>query len=151
MMRRVLEDRFSLRVTREMREWPVYLLIKANRDGRLGSGLKPSTLDCPTPAPGMRGPCTARITQDSIEGVGADWVTLNLPLQLGLDRPVIDQTGLAGRFDVKLEWALDPLTSSGDRVQVFTAVTEQLGLKLEPARAPIEVLVIDSVERPTPD
>jgi uncharacterized protein (TIGR03435 family) len=64
-------------------------------------------------------------------------------------RIVVDRTGLKGPFTIDLEWSQDQTAS--DKPSIFTAVQEQLGLKLESSRAPVDVLVIDSVERPTPD
>jgi uncharacterized protein (TIGR03435 family) len=64
------------------------------------------------------------------------------------DRPVIDRTGLQGSYGVTLDFSVDP---GDDRPVVFAAVQEQLGLKLEPGRAPIEMLVIDHIEKPTPN
>jgi uncharacterized protein (TIGR03435 family) len=67
-----------------------------------------------------------------------------------VDRPIVDQTGLKGRYDLQLKWlteeshAMDPDAPPG----LFTAIQEQLGLKLEPVKAPADVLVIDKVERP---
>lgn len=73
-----------------------------------------------------------------------------------VDRPVIDGTPLAGDFDIDLEFTppgarLNGALADDQGVSIFTAVQEQLGLKLEPARAPVDVFVIDSVEQPTPD
>jgi uncharacterized protein (TIGR03435 family) len=70
-----------------------------------------------------------------------------------VNRIVVDKTGLTGRFDFKYEWTNDLPTANaiGDRVSFITALQEQLGLRLVNDRAPIDVLVIDSVERPTPD
>jgi uncharacterized protein (TIGR03435 family) len=75
-----------------------------------------------------------------------------------LDRPVVDKTGLSGKFDFDLEWAPDE-TQFGGEVPVasadspnpplFTALQQQLGLKLEATRGPIQALVVDAVERPT--
>jgi uncharacterized protein (TIGR03435 family) len=66
---------------------------------------------------------------------------------------VIDRTGLTGTFDWELQWTADPFPRPGalDALTLFTALQEQLGLRLDSARGPIEALVIDSVERPTPD
>lgn len=66
-------------------------------------------------------------------------------------RPVIDRSGMAGEYDIDLTFAPDPAVAAGDAVSLFTAVREQLGLKLEAARGPVEVLVIDAVERPSPN
>jgi uncharacterized protein (TIGR03435 family) len=67
------------------------------------------------------------------------------------DRPVLDETGLAGFYDFKVEFARDPAAAiaESNTTSIFTAVQEQLGLKLESRRAPIEVYVIESAERPT--
>jgi uncharacterized protein (TIGR03435 family) len=83
-------------------------------------------------------------------------------LEFDLDRPVVDQTGLAGRFDFTMRWTPDPSEFSGRAGAaasndanappgLFTAVQEQLGLKLESTKANVDVIVIDRVERPTPD
>ena len=164
MLQRLLEERFRLRVRRETRDMPVYEMVKARSDGTLGPGLRPSTTDC-APAAGQRSSCTLRIASNSIEATGTRWGFL--PTNIGVwDRPVIDKTGLSGSFDVKLDWTPDPAVSGSaeaaaaaataaastpNRVSIFTALQEQLGLKLEPSRAPVEVLVIDSVQRPTTD
>ena len=83
-------------------------------------------------------------------------------MQSHLDRPVVDQTGLKERFDFQLQWTPDEFTSFGGRdappkspegaetqPDLFTAIQQQLGLKLEPARAQVDVLVIDKVEKPS--
>jgi uncharacterized protein (TIGR03435 family) len=70
-----------------------------------------------------------------------------------LDRPVVDRTGLTGRFDFDLEYTatsdLANLADAADRVSIFTAIQEQLGLRLQAEDVPLEVLVIDAIERPT--
>ena len=68
----------------------------------------------------------------------------------GAERAVIDRTGIAGIFDFQLKWVNQP-TGNADDVSFFTALKEQLGLKLEPGTAPVEVLVIDRAERPDPN
>jgi uncharacterized protein (TIGR03435 family) len=76
----------------------------------------------------------------------------NVPVITGIDRPVVDRTGLKGNFGFELKFA--PATSTTpdpDRPHLITALQEQLGLKLEASRAPIDVLVIDSVEKPSPN
>jgi uncharacterized protein (TIGR03435 family) len=67
------------------------------------------------------------------------------------DRPVIDGTELTGTFDIDLQWAPELSTNNSDKPGLFTALVEQLGLKLEATVGMAEILVIDSVERPTPD
>ena len=69
-----------------------------------------------------------------------------------LDRPAVDQTGLAGRYDLQLKWTADESKAPADGSAppgMFTAIQEQLGLKLEPVKAQAEVLVVDKVERPS--
>ena len=74
-----------------------------------------------------------------------------------LDRPVVNKTGITGRFDFHLEFALDEITGGGAAPaetagpSIFTALERQLGLKLEPAKAPGDFIVIDHVERPSPN
>ena len=69
-------------------------------------------------------------------------------LQRSMDRPIIDKTGLTGYVDVKLQFTPDS-APTGDAPSIFTAIEEQLGLKLEPSREPIDILVIDSARKPT--
>jgi uncharacterized protein (TIGR03435 family) len=71
-------------------------------------------------------------------------------LSVQLQRQVVDRTGLAGGFSFELSFAADQV-SDPDRPSIFTALQEQLGLKLESQRAPLDIVIIDSVERPTPD
>jgi len=75
---------------------------------------------------------------------------LSYPLLDSVDRTVLDKTGLIGKYDFTLRWA--PLETSGDASQapsIFTAMQEQLGLRLESGKGPIEILVIDHVEKPS--
>lgn len=80
-------------------------------------------------------------------------------LESAVERRVIDATGLSGNFNIELLWTPTPgidvqpnaAVAGTEIVSIFTAIQEQLGLKLEPARAPAKVLVIDSIERPTPN
>ena len=80
------------------------------------------------------------------------------PLQSMTGRPVIDRTGLTGAFDFDLQWTSGPVgpaagaaPSADDGPSIFVALQEQLGLRLEPGRAPFDVVVVDAVQRPTPD
>ena len=168
MLQSLLEERFSLRVHREMRDMPIYELVRARADGQLGPRLRPSTANC-VPNAGQRSPCTLLIQQGRFRGVGTGWGNGEvLSLNIGVwDRPIIDRTGLTGAFDIDLEWTPDPAqarsndaaarasaavaATPGERVSIFTALQEQLGLKLQATRATLEVLVIDRLDRPTPD
>ena len=169
MLQTLLEERFALQLHRETRELPVYELVKARSDGQLGPGLRPSTTDC-TPKPGERSPCTLDIRSGRIRAIATRWGPAGsiLPVNIGVwDRPIIDRTGLNGTFDITLEWTPDPgqarstedaaraaaaaAATPGERTSIFTALQEQLGLKLQPTRTPLEIIVIDRLERPTPD
>jgi len=166
MLRGVLANRFKLRARPEQQELPVYALVKARSDGRLGTALKPiGEKDCApaaTPPTSGQRPCgSVAFSADSmmVSGVSMARLAELLPGTngfTGIDRLVIDRTSLSGlyAFDVKfLQPTLPGLrqSDSPDLAAFPTALQEQLGLKLEPTRAQVEVLVIESVERPTPD
>jgi uncharacterized protein (TIGR03435 family) len=145
-LRSLLEERFQLRVHRERRELPVYALVRAGKNGELGPGLSRSNVDCEKQAAecGFKGGPVGRIKADAL--------TSDLLMQLlanASGRVVVNRTGLTGPFVVDLEWSQEQSVS--DTPSLFTAVQEQLGLKLESTRSPVDVLVIDKVERPTPD
>jgi uncharacterized protein (TIGR03435 family) len=168
-LRSLLEDRFTLVARREMREMPIYELVVA-RSGQLGPQIKQSGDECaaqgraraagvqppPLPAGGFCGTRTGNGSV-SMKGVPLSNFVRNLGGMTG--RFVIDKTGLTGPFDLDLQWAADPSGAAAapgqgappDDVSLFAAMQEQLGLKLEAKRAPVEVLIIDSAERPTED
>jgi uncharacterized protein (TIGR03435 family) len=162
MLQRLLADRFKLTLHRETRDLPIYSLVKARVDGRLGERLKPSDVDCskvragappPAPASGQPPSCMMIFGQGRLMSYG---MTITQLAEMGLSRsvlrPVIDRTGLTGSYTWTLEWAPDDSPdASGDLPSLTTALVEQLGLKLESARGPVDVIVIDHVEQPTPD
>jgi uncharacterized protein (TIGR03435 family) len=171
MLRNLLADRFKLKAHIEERQMPVYLLTVARPDGRLGPQLKASTVDC---AAQTADAARAGANQDAEcfirMGPGTLSGRLNSIRQLAsilpVGRIVRDRTSLQGPFDVNLRWTPDPpsqnkadgpdLAPSIAPIDqggptIFTAVQEQLGLKLQSDRGPVEVLVIDSVEPPTED
>lgn len=148
MLRTLLTDRFNLRTHKETRQIPVYALTLAREDRRFGPQLRPSTRDCA----GTR--CTANVVSGRIQTNGYSMAQIAEILTGNVDRMVLDRTGLPGVYDLELAWTPDngaADVASRDAPGIFTAVVEQLGLKLEPTTGPVEVLVIDSVERPTPD
>jgi uncharacterized protein (TIGR03435 family) len=176
MVQDLLEERFKLRARRETREQPVYALRLARPDGQLGPGLRVSTTDCaalfapgrsgPPPrgmGPGERPACGMRIGPGQLVAGAIPISQLIPPLSQFAERLVVDRTGLAGNFEIDLKWTPDrmpqgppppgapPPSIDPNGPSLFTALQEQLGLKLESERAPVEVLVIDHVERPTPD
>jgi len=173
MLQQLLEDRFQLSLRSETRELPAYRLVLARKDGRLGPRLARSNVDCaawlaekrpqigmggPSPVPGGRRPA-CMITgsrQGFISGGTRTIAELAAPLQSFAGRPVSDETGLTGTFDIDLIWTPDEsLAPAGTRpdvgVSLFAALEEQLGLKLEPTRRPFQVRVVQRVERPRPD
>ena len=172
----LLEERFKLNVRTERRPQPVYRLVLARKDGRLGPQLVRSPADCAVadavrlkgpvsiPAVGERIPCNQRgsLMQDgqgivSIAGRSMAALAELLTLVAGQGRIVVDRTGLSGAFDAELRWHDEPMRggTSGapadERLSVFTAIQEQLGLRLESGTEPVAVLVVEAVERPTPD
>lgn len=164
MLQSLLEDRFKLRVRRETREQPIYTVVIARSDGRLGPRLKQSSADCASAAKAASAPAFSPDPQcGALFGVGPGGgriISRGQPLarvisalSMAVSRGVVDQTGLQGPFDVELEWSSDvgAGATNSNTPSIFTALQEQLGLRLEPSRGPVEVLLIDSVERPTPD
>jgi uncharacterized protein (TIGR03435 family) len=168
MWQRLLEERFSLRAHRETRDMPVYELVRVHADG-FGPQLRPPVPECRPGGGGDRALCGgARFNMGIIDSKYVEWWVVMSRLQSAVGRTtIIDKTGLQGRrLEVKLEWRPDPAATGspeatpiattaaatpGERVDIFTALQEQLGLRLQSARVPLEVLVIDSVERPTAD
>lgn len=172
MLRSLLANRFGLRVHEETRELPIYALAVAKGDGRLGPQLRRTQADCRNAPPfplrlasadsvpecGFFGP--ARLSKLSFRGLTmADVSKVLKPM---VRRVVIDQTGLDGYFDGDFDFIAElgpPPPPPGipdpfDRQSfptVFTVLPEQLGLKLDSRRGPVEVLVIDGAFRPTPD
>jgi uncharacterized protein (TIGR03435 family) len=141
MYQRLLAERFKLVFHRDMRELSVYELVVS----KAGPKLAKSKGD-PNGMPEQRGGAHAMTFANT------SMADLALMLEFMMDRPVLDKTGLAGRFDFVLSWTpLDAAESTDPNAPpgMFTAVQEQLGLKLEAVKAPAEVLVVDAVERPT--
>jgi bla regulator protein blaR1 len=172
MLQTLLEDRFKLKIHRETREIPVYALAVAKSGLKLqraeGGSCTPRDLTKspqPRPQPGQRPFCgSARLAARKGPNFTWEMHAMSLDefskwLNLGLDRLVIDKTGITERFDFRLEFASDETTpgllpgggDSGDPPgpSIFTALQQQLGLKLEPAKGPGGLLAIDHVERPS--
>ncbi|HVW12009.1 MAG TPA: TIGR03435 family protein [Bryobacteraceae bacterium] len=152
----LLADRFHLRVHTETREMPVYALLIAKG----GAKLRPAREECFDPTAGIPPPSlTARpcggFNRGSNQLLGARDTTANLAQVLAktLGRSVIDKTGLPGTWDVTLKWTPDELLNAAyadsQLGSIFTALQEQLGLRLESQKGPVSVLVIDSVEKPS--
>jgi uncharacterized protein (TIGR03435 family) len=180
MLRRLLSDRFSLKVRTEQREMDVYALVLARADGRLGPGLRKVAVDCQAinearkkaaaagAPPAQVAPLNlaerpqCAMMSRSMNGVmkllagGTAISAAAIVLQSTVGRPIVERTGLTGLFDIDLEYAgTTQLAASPDQpnapASVFTAVQEQLGLKLESRKEKMDVLVIDQIELPTPN
>jgi uncharacterized protein (TIGR03435 family) len=178
-IRALLAERFKLKAHFETREMPAYALTFARRDQQLGSLITPTTTDCTQPltmtidevrAAARDGwpPCgmsyfvsfvtaagPGNTVKMRVRRSGATLETLATMLQTNVDRPVVDQTQLKGRFDVEYSFAPQPPTPGVESVfgpespHLFVALEEQLGLKLESRRLSVPALVIDSIERPS--
>jgi uncharacterized protein (TIGR03435 family) len=171
MVRAVLEDRFGLVTHNEVRERPVYALTTARADRRLGKrpearrhGLQGG--DGPSGRARTRPPAAGRPAvlvwrrRGQLVGTNVSLAMLANVLSRQVGRPVVDRTGVTDYFNLTLEFSGDARTSNGPptaqpvpvddgRPSIFTALQEQLGLKLESTRAPVDVLVIDSASQPT--
>ena len=144
MYRQLLADRFQLKLHREVRSLPIYTITTANGEPKLkpaDSGEVPNT--------GSR----SHGTQRTLIFRNMSMADLALNLNFYEDRPVIDNTSLPGRYDFTLSWTFDTAQASDNDAPpaLFTAIKEQLGLKVEGVKGPAPVLVIDSVERPSPN
>lgn len=168
--RGLLQERFGVVAHVEERVMPAYALVPARGDKRLGPGLRPVDVNCdavvaerrqlaqsgqrPEPvAPGTRPVCAAVGGPASLTAGAVTLDVLTSLLSSGLERPIVDRTGLTGRFDIDFRSAplrvADAARAPGDLPSVFTGVQEQLGLKLEPTTAAVTVVVIDRIQLPT--
>ena len=145
MLRRFLAERFKLRLHHETRQLPIYELVIEKSGGGFGRELRKAAADCGRDCGSIR-----RMGPDKIVGAAVSIGSLAHSMSDWVRRTVVDKTGITGPMDFTLTWALEGATDS-DAPSIFTAVQEQLGLKLVPARGPVEVLVVDSAERPLPD
>ena len=187
MMRSLLAERFALKIHKETRDMPIYELVVARDDKRLGAQLQQATSECrpvrvpngapkpPPPPPGGPGPEAIPASDDGMDMrcgalFGPGFITLRQftmdrfarDLTMVARRVVVNKTGLEGRWDIDVEFSPEfrPAPPPGapeiaappsDGPSMFTAIQEQLGLKLESARGPVEMIVIDAAQRPEPD
>ena len=154
MLRTLLEDRFQLTFHREKKEFPIYAL------GVAKSGPKLRTTNLTPNDPSIVGPAVVypqRVVLPARNATMGDFTSL---LQRAvLDRPVVDMTGLTDRYDFTLEWAPYQTQFGGDLPNptdtqippLFTAVQEQLGLRLEARKGPVSAIVIDQANHPSPN
>jgi uncharacterized protein (TIGR03435 family) len=192
LLRSLLADRFKLKTHTESRELPMYDLVLARSDGRLGPDLTPSKSDCSKPDEvlaqqgaalakgdvasfiGKPQPCSVSTDTSGgplnlmMRGDGQEMKQLVEVLSQFTGRSVRDKTGLTGRYDFAMKLDLQMVLALAQRMganvppaaanipqsdgaSLMTTLNEQLGLKLDSVRAPVDVVVIDSVEAPTPD
>jgi uncharacterized protein (TIGR03435 family) len=135
MIQSLLADRFHLKYHREIQQQPGYALVVGSRGAKL--------------APARQGPSKTLMGDFDIASMNLK--SFASVLEYDLDRPVANQTGIDGNYALKIEWASDriPADATSGKPSLFTALQEQLGLKLESARVPVEMFVIDSIDQPT--
>ena len=174
MLRSLLADRFKLVVRTESRDMPIYALAVARSGGAHGPDLRRAAADCSAdaavnaqnvvkaPSP-QTGACGIRAGLGTLTVAGATMPQIAATLSGILDRIVIDRSALAGTFTATLKWTPDQATPGmAQKAQyvptidpngpsIFTAIREQLGLKLEPDKGPLDLLVIVGAERPSPE
>jgi len=147
MLQALLVQRFKLKVHRETREVPAFDLVVAKGGPKFKENTDPNVQHPGTITYGDASGMHVRATKAAL-------ARLIPQLSINLDRrPVVDKTGLAGAYDFTLDWARDnsPAAADGSVPTLFTALQEQLGLKLEPSRTMLDMVVIDSAEKPTED
>ena len=163
MLRELLEKRFALRVHREKRPMEVFVLSMARTDGQPGAGLKRIARTCSDKPQTPEERCGHVEPPGSYRSTGERWEAVGFVnfIERVVGRPVLDRTGLSGQFDISIAFNPEitrlPDGFSGTLAELETApvlptaLREQLGLKLEGATEPVDVLVIDGVERPAPN
>ena len=171
--RTLLTERFKLKVHRETRDLDIYALIMAKPDGKPGPQLKTAADNCspeaiaarrgsPPPAPGTGPVCGIQWQAGRVRFGGYPLSLFATSVSNQVGRAVVDRTGLAGNWDFEMKYAAPPPQgplapgvelppTDPDAPDLFTAVREQLGLRLEATKGPVDVLVIDSIELATPD
>jgi uncharacterized protein (TIGR03435 family) len=172
MEQQMLADRFILTLHKEQHEIAAYDLVFAKKDEHLGPQLHRSTMDCaawvangrpplegatsPISSTGMRPVCSIVATRTWLSAGARTLQDLALSLQAMVGRPVIDKTGLTGPYDIDMLWAKtdlhtdeDAVAAAADAPPIFSAIQEQLGLKLVSHRELFDVFVVDHVQAPS--
>ena len=150
----LLADRFHLKAHIEVKTGPVYDLVLAKGGPKLKEYAPPSSPDGDSEHSKM-GPGSMVLNDGQLTAVGVTTSNLAANLAFQVERNVIDKTGLTGRYDIDLKWTPAELEgkpsglTDNNAPGLFTALQEQLGLKLEPSKGPVDTLVVDHVEMPT--
>jgi uncharacterized protein (TIGR03435 family) len=153
MFQDLLGTRFYLQTHRETREMPVFLLTVGTTNKRLGPNISTSDVDCaatvaiPAAQATRSSACNVEIRSGHLTAGAITMSQFVRNLASTLQRPVIDKTGFQGSFNIDLDWAPD--ANDTTKPSLVTALQEQLGLKLESSRGPVEVVVIDRIEHPS--
>jgi uncharacterized protein (TIGR03435 family) len=146
MLQALLADRFHLKYHRDMREMPVYALVPDKN----GAKLKESAPDA---AKSIRIGVNGRNQLIVAPKISMDQFARTINNAFGVTHPVLNKTGLAGAYDIKLEATPEFRMTGPDpelkNISVFDAIRQQLGLRLEPQKATMELLIIDHVESPS--
>ncbi len=154
MIKALIEERFQLKTHRESKELPTYALVV----GKNGVKLTPTSAE-------VRGPMM-RMGRGQLSGQKVSMAMLAQQLAMQLGRKVVDKTGLDGAYEINLQWTPEPGQGGGpfgghpppgeplpaadsSGPTIFTAVQEQLGLRLESDKGPVDIIVVDSVAKPT--
>jgi uncharacterized protein (TIGR03435 family) len=175
----LLADRFKLSAQWETQDLPIYALILARPDGKLGPNIRPAAVDCTAAAAANAAAAKEgrTLNPNTPDRVSCGLRNSNGRMMFGgypmsffanghaneVNRAVVDRTGLAGNWDFELTYTRDRVrrpdvtdaaaasVPDPDGASIFTALQEQLGLKLDATKGPVRVLVIDRIEQPTPD
>ncbi len=137
LLQALLADRFHLTLHKETRQLPVFTLNLGERGIRMKRG------QISTDTPQITG--WSNSTHKELTGHNATMTVLIQTLAWDLDRPIFDKTGLRGSYDFKLEWS--PVEDDPAGISLFTAIKEQLGLRLDSAKGPVDILLIDHADR----
>lgn len=149
MLQALLADRFKVKFHRESRQIDGFAMVRV-RQNVLGPSMRPSTVACDGVAPLSDRCRESRVGVDTMRLVGAPLSTLVQMVVSKVGAPIADETGLMGAFDLELVWT-DDTVPTDDRRSIYTALQEQLGLRLERRRVTADVFVVDRIERPSPD
>jgi uncharacterized protein (TIGR03435 family) len=152
MMQQILFSRFALKIHHETKEISAYALVEAKGGPKL-KPVDPNLLK--NPGPGYH-PGRVTVLYGELSGDAITLDRLARSLSGSVDRQVVDKTGLTEKYDIRLKWLPDQASLNhqdnglvGSRASIFTAIQEQLGLRLEPTRAEFDTIVVDHIEMPT--